>query len=420
MTKFKKRKEEQDGVAAASSANGNKKAAASGSSVPERFCKIFKKNKKKKTYDSKKETSSLGGSSDEASTPPSPESHSDDYDNGNDLIFGKKVFKFKNSSSRESGEKRYSQLAARKQQTTIVHQKYKRKSYQPSKLTRPAQLNFFGDKSMWVEKQTCCGVVFECLLYEAVMVDVKRFAPCAMHTKKSVKVDEDEEKMIPLNKISKVSDLISASTPALKKHHLFVKRHQQEQQQLQSQQISCDNPVNGNNKTDSSYSPTKMEPIDPLALKSVEGSQISPNTITVSNENNFIKNPDKYLHKLNPESIKIVKTPLTVGNPVANNIKNIINFNGPEKTINLKTKIGNGIANIIKCAAGGNENSSDSGYEEIAQQNTAALANPLKVNVLPPNLMYATALVGLQNLSQAPVVASSTSSNSYSENVSFD
>lgn len=411
MTKFKKRREEQDGTCPPT-----KKPAAS--LVPERFSKIFKKTKKKdkKTFDSKKETSSLGGSSDEASTPPSPsESHSDDYDNANDMIFGKKIFKFKNQQTIQ--QKNFGLMSnSTSQRSGFVSRKHRRKSAHPYKNRKPLSMNInmldeISKDNLWVKLHTCCGMVYECVLYGAVIVDVNSYSPCTLHARNGHEQVDETNKILPvLNKISKVSDLISNSsagnsTVAMKKTHLFMKRQQEQQMLPHNNPVIVCNVDNGNAKTDSS-SNSPATP-DPLQISEPSQSSLSTN----ENSNIFINQTvEKSLQKANSDSMKFVKTPLAVGNPLANNIKNIINYNGisEKNAVNggastLKAKIGQGLANIMKCTAG-NENSSDSGYEEIAQEMR-------KINVPPQNLVYATALVGL---SQAPVITATPLPNSYS------
>lgn len=70
------------------------------------------------------------------------------------------------------------------------------------------------------------------------------------------------------------------------------------------------------------------------------------------NENAFgpketqISSNEKLLHKLNPELVKISKPSSLFSNPLS---------------ASLKFKL----ANMVKCGTMGNDNSSDSGYEEV-------------------------------------------------------
>lgn len=77
---------------------------------------------------------------------------------------------------------------------------------------------------------------------------------------------------------------------------------------------------------------------------------------------NAFGNSEKYLHKLKPESIKISKPSL---------------FNNP-LSASLKFKL----ANIVKCGTLGNDNSSDSGYEEVQDGSKLMLAQ-----MPPPDVM---------------------------------
>lgn len=87
---------------------------------------------------------------------------------------------------------------------------------------------------------------------------------------------------------------------------------------------------------------------------------------TVINENAFgskeIQN-DKFLHKLNSESIKISKPSSLFSNPLS---------------ASLKVRL----ANIVKCGTLGNDNSSDSGYEEVQDGNKLMLAQMPPPDVL--------------------------------------
>lgn len=203
MTKFKKRKEEQEaGVKTTST------------SVTDRISKLFKKSKKKeKSY--KKETSSIGGSSDDSPPSPAESQHSDDYD---ESIFGKKFFN-------------YATRANQKRQKVVVKQRRRRKNPRPTKNLRwPANhFNLFADvvdDEQWRQRDTCCGIVYECAELQAIIVDASTFKPCAHHQASP----KDQPQPIDLPKIAKVSEL-SVPQPqnpptAIKKHQLFLKRHE--------------------------------------------------------------------------------------------------------------------------------------------------------------------------------------------------
>lgn len=201
MTKFKKRKEEQEaGIKTVTS------------SVTERFSKLFKKTKKKeKSY--KKETSSIGGSSADDSPPsPTESQHSDEYD---ESIFGKKFFN-------------YATRANQKRQKVVVKQRRRRKNPRPTKNLRwPADhFNLFADvvnDEQWRQRETCCGIVYECIELQAIIVDASSFKPCIQH-----QAQTKEQPQTDLPMITKVSDIIQQTPPtAIKKHQLFLKRHEQ-------------------------------------------------------------------------------------------------------------------------------------------------------------------------------------------------
>ena len=199
MTKFKKRKEEQEAGEIEKVAN----------TVSERFSKLFKKTKKKeKPY--KKETSSIGGSSDDSPPSPTESHHSDEFD---EPIFGKKFFN-------------YATRANQKRQKVVSKQRRRRKNPRPTKNLRwPANhFNLFADvvdDDQWRQRLTCCGMVYECVELQAIIVDASTFKPCLEHQK------DQKLAHLELPKITKVSELISQQPTALKKHQLFLKRHEQ-------------------------------------------------------------------------------------------------------------------------------------------------------------------------------------------------
>lgn len=197
MTKFKKRKEEQE-------AEGEK-----ASSVSERFSKLFKKSKKKeKSY--KKETSSIGGSSDDSPPSPTESHHSDEFD---EPIFGKKFFN-------------YATRANQKRQKVVPKQRRRRKNPRPTKNLRwPANhFNLFADvvdDDQWRQRLTCCGIVYECIELQSIIVDASTFKPCPEHQR------QGQQTPLELAKITKVSEPIPQQPTAIKKHQLFLKRHEQ-------------------------------------------------------------------------------------------------------------------------------------------------------------------------------------------------
>lgn len=90
----------------------------------------------------------------------------------------------------------------------------------------------------------------------------------------------------------------------------------------------------------------------------------APETVIIENAfgSNDIQN-DKFLHKLNSESVKISKPTSLFSNPLS---------------ASLKVRL----ANIVKCGTLGNDNSSDSGYEEVQDGNKLMLAQMPPPDVL--------------------------------------
>lgn len=212
MTKFKKRKEDAK--------EGGSSGKAEKLSMPERFCKIFKK-KKKVLAASKEEKDHSGGSSDEDSSPNSPD-----------------------SASVSDGESTDNMLQ--------IVSKSKRKGRLP--MRRAARDLDIIDLAIWRRRETCCGLMYESLLFSALLVDTTVFKPCKLHCKSSpvselereltglgcnaddllIKLtDEQIQENGGFNKITKLSELFgsssssssSSTTTALKKHQMYSKRN---------------------------------------------------------------------------------------------------------------------------------------------------------------------------------------------------
>ena len=368
MTKFKKRKEEQE-------------AGIKVESMSERLSKLFKKTKKKdKTY--KKETSSIGGSSDDSPPSPTESQHSDEYD---ETIFGKKFFNYATRSNK-------------KRQKVVVKQRRRRKNPKPSKNVRwPANhFNLFEDvvnDELWRQRETCCGMVYECADLQAIIVDATSFKPCILHR------SSQEKQQVELPGVTKASEIAQHQPnppTAIKKHQLFLKRHEH------PSVTPCDNVISSSLMETSNKNKTEpmdtlmndgddlMKPFDKLrrindiklgkftlsfepclsdSLVIVAFSGLSDDGPETVNVNAFgskeaqISAGEKFLHKLNPDSVKISKTSSL--------------FSGPLST-SLKFKF----ANIVKCGTMGNDNSSDSGYEEVQDGNKLMLAQMPPPDVL--------------------------------------
>jgi Protein Family FAM60A len=363
MTKFKKRKEEQEAGIKTSE------------SVTERFSKLFKKTKKKeKSY--KKETSSIGGSSDDSPPSPAESNHSDEFE---DPIFNKKFFNYATRSNQ-------------KRQKAVIKQRRKRKNPKPTKnLSWPANhFNLFADvvnDEQWRQRMTCCGLVYECAELQAIIVDESSFKPCLQHRAPVKDELQVESPTITKTSISEAGQPLQNPPTAIKKHQLFLKRHEHPSITPCDNVISSSLMENSNkNKTELMNSEDLMKPFDklrrisdkigkfqhprdthenPSKPFSSSGLTDDANNAPIINENAFVSkdNGEKYLHKLNPESVKISKPSLLFSNPMSTS---------------LKFKL----ANIVKCGTMGNDNSSDSGYEEV--QDGSKLIIP---QMPPPDVM---------------------------------
>lgn len=337
MTKFKKRKEEQEA--------GDKC-----TSMSERLGKLFKKKKKEKTY--KKETRSLGGSSDDSPPSPTGSQVSDDDD---DTLFGKKYFDYPTRSTQ-------------KKRKLEKQRRHRRKNPKPMKLRWPQQhlnffVNVFDNNEHWNYRMTCCGPIYENVQLEALLVDVTSFKPCAEHQKMNSQVE--------MKKAAETVIQLQQQPTAIKKHQLFLKRHEQPSTNVCESVISSLVDSSNKHKTDSTESivdgiEDSLKPFEKIkrlnesktgkfqiVIGGIEEIYSSISRISdgksVTDENNYgkkdVASSDKFLHKLAAESIKISKPSTIFSTPLS---------------ASLKFKL----ANIVKCGTLG-DNSSDSGYEEV-------------------------------------------------------
>ncbi|KAG5671984.1 hypothetical protein PVAND_002148 [Polypedilum vanderplanki] len=356
MTKFKKRKEEQEGKEVYTS-------------------KIFKKSKKKAF---KKDTSSLGGSSDDSPPSPTESQHSDFDDDG---IFEKKLlFSYSTRAQKQNNLKR---------QEAALKSKRKRKNPNPIKVSRwPANFfNLFSDvvsDELWHQKITCCGAIYECKGVEAVMINVSSFKPCKQHassrSKNSNEIVSSSSSINSIQQMPKISEMppqISSTqqqhTPtAIKKHHLFLKRNSDP-----SVTKSCDTTSSSTNVTEFSNINDKTELMDTTDERKDNMQSIDIKFKINDNKNVINKMEDEnayeqieangklLLQEINhhAEVVKIIKPALQ--QPLQHPLSSV---NGDKMSM-LKYKL----ASMARFGGLGNDNSSDSGYEEVVQDGTKQL-----------------------------------------------
>uniref|UniRef100_A0A336LJA1 CSON002924 protein n=1 Tax=Culicoides sonorensis TaxID=179676 RepID=A0A336LJA1_CULSO len=444
MTKFKKRKddskESNDGKnnkqSMTVSSNQNNKLEKNGiSSVPERFCKIFKKTKKKtnananlKVKHKKKDIDTSG--SDGESSPNSPISSISDGESSMGIPENDNISK--NCT------------------------KYKRKNYHPFKNKRKLDETQIFDTENWMTKETCCGIVYENSMINAVIIDLCQHQPCKEHSCLAKKrnsnietigshfeselnincntddlliklTDEQIQENIEnashtgFNKISKVSDLFNTNTTAFKKHHLYSKRGNS----------TIGNILVSSNGTDNKKTISAINKTEIIKSTNGNGSNaiLQKKMDTESNEKDVLHNiksdnSGKVTKTSNGDKLSAIKL-----KTLDFNVKNLVKL-CTEKSIRLNNK-----NEIIKGSVeNGNkiygkfmsDNSSDSGYEEtleaqnlMQKQNTAmcpaitkpvVLPNGIKLHVQPQNLLLAANLAGISQ----PSVMSQAANNGVS------
>lgn len=382
MTKFKKRKEEQKeppstviqntknsttNNSTSNNSNNNGNNHKSGLSMPERFCKIFKKTKKKQP--SGKSTNNLNkkeqlrddensGSSDTESSPDSPMSSISDADSTNNGI-----------------------IITERDTLMKPPMKFKRKNYNLIKNRRTLDECNLVDTEFWDKKLTCCGMVYEYPTYNAVIVNMELYTPCGEHllaakringvgdlenelngncntddlliklTDEQIQENIENASLSGFNKISK--EAFNTNTTAVKKHHLYSKRQQAQQNSLDEKKTEMKYPLQSN-----------------VIVQPTSNNKMLCNNDEV--ENNGKSNKDN-LHKIKAADGKITKNQADKFaalklKTLDFNMKNLVKLCTDK---NAKPKM-NGNENGTKIVNGKfmSDNSSDSGYEEAhdAQQ----------------------------------------------------
>ncbi|KAG4073180.1 hypothetical protein HA402_002569 [Bradysia odoriphaga] len=393
MTKFKKRKEEQ----LLQQANGNGKAIIattsqnlkSLSSVSERFGKIFKKTKKKKLLEVEKRDASP--SSDEQSSPSSPGSIPTDSENV--------YMQFDMDDELENDSHRLSDIGRFK--------KCQRKSNRPLKNRGQIQASII-DEQFWVRVKTCCGIVYENKLIGAVLVDSTSTTVCPLHKRVPN----------PTNEVSKVTNGTMHPNAQLDAFNTQVQEMYANNAALKSCSIadSSTNAIRG-----AKYE--AMHQIDVVDTTSIKNnyklSKLAQSSTEMSSKS------FNYLHKIKADSGKITKLPTKLKSSDLNIVKNLVKFchEKSAKVTPLSDKILSG-ANSEKLnevlGTKMNENSSDSGYDEMSNSQElnqksrigairpVILANGIKLHVQPQNLVLAANLAGISPIHQKSLYKTST------------
>lgn len=325
-------------------ANGNVKVSAtiaaqnlkSLSTVSERFGKIFKKTKKKKLLETEKRD--VSPSSDEHSAPSSPSSIPTDSENV-DLPFDMDD-ELENENTRLSDRMRY--------------KKYQRKSYRPLKNRGHIKASII-DEQFWVKVNTCCGIVYENKLIGAVLVDSTSASVCPLHKRVSNPTS---------NGTSKISNGNSHPNAKVDAFNSQVQEMYANNAALKSCSV-----------VDSSTSAIRgakfetMHQIDVVDTTSIKNNYKLSKLAQSSSE--MSSKSLNYLHKIKGDSGKIAKLPTKLKSSDLNIVKNLVKFchEKSAKVTPLNEKLGAGgnsekLNEVLGTKM--NENSSDSGYDEMS------------------------------------------------------
>ncbi len=341
MTKFKKRKEEQllqqangnNGKVVATIASQNSKSL---SSVSERFGKIFKKTKKKKSLETEKRDASP--SSDEHSSPSSPSSIPTDSENV--------YMPFDMDDELEQENNRLTERRLKK---------YPRKSYRPLKNRGHIKASII-DEQFWVRVKTCCGIVYENKLIGAVLVDsTLSTSVCPLHKRISN----------PTNEISKLAYGNVHPIAQVDAFNTQVQEMYANNAALKSCSVV-------DSTSTSSIRGAKFEAIHQIDV--VDTTSIKNNyklSKLAQSSNEMSSKSYNYLHKIKADSGKIAKLPTKLKSSDLNIVKNLVKFchEKSAKVTPLNEKLGSAPNNEQLNEVLGtkmNENSSDSGYDEMS------------------------------------------------------
>lgn len=338
MTKFKKRKEEQllqqqngSGKVSATITSQNLKSL---SSVSERFGKIFKKTKKKKILATEKRDASP--SSDENSSPSSPSSIPTDSEN----VY--MAFDMDDELDTENNR-----------MNDIRYKKYQRKSYRPLKNRGHIKASII-DEQFWVKVKTCCGTVYENKLIGAVLVDSTSTSICPLHKRVSN----------PVNEIAKIPNGNMHQNAQVDAFNTQVQEMYANNAALKSCNVvdSSTNSIRG-----AKYE--AVHQIDVVDTTSIKNNYKLSKLAQSSNE--MSSKSFNYLHKIKADSGKITKLPTKLKSSDLNIVKNLVKFchEKSAKVTPLNDKLGTGANNEKLNEVLGtkmNENSSDSGYDEMS------------------------------------------------------
>lgn len=340
MTKFKKRKEEQ----LLQQANGNSKVSATMTSqnlktLSERFGKIFKKTKKKKLLEAEKRDASP--SSDEQSSPSSPGSIPTDSENV--------YMQFDMDDELENESHRLSDIRRFK--------KYQRKSYRPLKNRGQIQASII-DEKFWVRVKTCCGIVYENKLIGAVLVDSTSTTVCPLH------------KRVP----NPTNDIVKMINGSMHRPNAQLDAFDTQVQEMYANNAalkSCSAVDSSTNAMRGAKYDAGMHQIDVVDTTSIKNNYKLSKLAQSSSE--MSSKSFNYLHKIKADSGKITKLPTKLKSNDLNIVKNLVKFchekSAKVMPLNEHVKHVSGVNNEKMNEVLGtkmNENSSDSGYDEMS------------------------------------------------------
>lgn len=306
------------------------------------------------------------------------------------------------------------------------YKKYKRKNYRPSKNRGIIEASLI-DKDFWSELKTCCGIVYENKMIGALLLVDSKFNNnhCVHHSRQS----KTNLNAIKINQISSLSaersenvsnSILSSALFNNNNNNGIMSKQQQSNINKQkysnsstknSQQTDLPPMMTNNKKPDIDVLPAYLQSIsNNNKLKKLESTEKVGESTRSYN----------YLHKIKSDSSKIVKQSMNKFAPTKfktndiNLVKNFVRICTEKSTKNAHFIDGgggepknDGLGNKF------NENSSDSGYEEILQEpnqkgrlqsvRPVILANGIKLHVQPQNLVLAANLAGVSQMRQPAV-----------------
>lgn len=315
ITKFKQKKKKSSAISIST---------ASSLFMSQKIRKLFKKN-----IGVNKQHTIKDGSSDEGSLP--------EYDGDIDKFYYDERSDLSNFT--------YNKLVSR----SLRKSKYPKKNLIAQPCVSPI------DNDVWVEKQSCCGLVYESSIHNAVIIDLESYNPCSQHTIMK-QLTEPVDAGNSLNKVLLLKQITSAP--------IIISSNNLNYTVLSSKSISDESIERCN-------IPLKKFNIFP----SVQQKPVISNLKNIYDNADYLKK-DKIIanevwieNNVKNEIVCAIKTPGTHKKPIL--IKNLVKIctdKYHKQKIDLTDHINGKLIN---------DNSSDSGYEESQSAQDTTQVNPL-------------------------------------------